>query len=238
MEIYAMCKDFLISDSHTVFQLLKMPPKQLDLYIMGKEPGSLRTFGTFCNHGTETMTTGEGGMFVTKDAYLYDKVLTLSNHGRSRLQSKQFWPDIVGYKYKMSDIQAAIGCAQLERVHELVGKKRQILSYYKSQLCRFDRVVMNPESGACTNGAWMPTIVFDRTLGISRKRLQDLFKKQNVDARVFFWPLSSQDMFEKANNPVSYDIPERAINLPSYHDLTLDDQNIIVSAITKILPAK
>ncbi|MGO8190083.1 DegT/DnrJ/EryC1/StrS family aminotransferase, partial [Rhizobium leguminosarum] len=62
--------------------------------------------------------TGEGGMFVTNDAPLYEKVLTLSNHGRARGQTKQFWPDAIGFKYKMSNIQAAIGCAQLERIEE------------------------------------------------------------------------------------------------------------------------
>jgi perosamine synthetase len=70
-------------------------------------------FGTrFSFHGTKTLTTGEGGMFVTNDDALYEKVLTLSNHGRARGQTKQFWPDMVGFKYKMSNIQAAIGCAQ------------------------------------------------------------------------------------------------------------------------------
>ena len=59
-------------------------------------------FGAFSFHGTKTITTGEGGMFVTNDAKLYERVLTLSNHGRARGQTKQFWADIVGFKYKMS----------------------------------------------------------------------------------------------------------------------------------------
>jgi perosamine synthetase len=60
-------------------------------------------FGSFSFHGTKTLTTGEGGMFVTDDAELYETVLTLSNHGRARGQTKQFWPDVVGFKYKMSN---------------------------------------------------------------------------------------------------------------------------------------
>ena len=57
----------------------------------------------FSFHGTKTLTTGEGGMFVTNDPTLYERVLTLSNHGRARSQTKQFWPDVVGFKYKMSN---------------------------------------------------------------------------------------------------------------------------------------
>ena len=95
----------------------------------GKAAGSMGAFGSFSFHGSKTLTTGEGGMFATNDARLYEKVLTLSNHGRARGQTKQFWPDVVGYKYKMSNIQAAIGCAQLERIEELVGRKREILTY-------------------------------------------------------------------------------------------------------------
>ena len=90
----------------------------------GKRAGSMGIFGTFSFHGTKTLTTGEGGMLVTQDKALYEKVLSLSNHGRVREQNKQFWPDRLGYKYKMSNIQAAIGCAQMERINELIARKR------------------------------------------------------------------------------------------------------------------
>ena len=100
----------------------------------GKRAGSMGTFGAFSFHGTKTVTTGEGGLFVTNDAALFERVLTLSNHGRVRGQSKQFWPDTVGFKYKMSNIQAALGCAQMERIAELIGRKRQIFHYYRDGL--------------------------------------------------------------------------------------------------------
>lgn len=105
----------------------------------GKRAGSMGKFGSFSFHGTKTLTTGEGGMFVTNDPDLYETVLTLSNHGRARGQTKQFWADMVGFKYKMSNIQAAIGCAQMERIEELVSRKREILSYYKENLESLDR---------------------------------------------------------------------------------------------------
>ncbi|MGB6007074.1 DegT/DnrJ/EryC1/StrS family aminotransferase, partial [Castellaniella sp.] len=93
----------------------------------GKGAGTMGAFASFSFHGSKTMTTGEGGMFITRDADLYERVLTLSNHGRARGQTKQFWPDAVGYKYKLSNIQAAIGCAQMERIDVLIERKREIL---------------------------------------------------------------------------------------------------------------
>ncbi len=93
----------------------------------GSPAGSMGMFGAFSFHGSKTITTGEGGMFVTNNSELYEKVLTLSNHGRSRTQQKQFWSDTIGFKYKLSNIQAAIGCAQMERIEELVKKKTQYI---------------------------------------------------------------------------------------------------------------
>ncbi|MFZ5532230.1 MAG: DegT/DnrJ/EryC1/StrS family aminotransferase [Pseudomonadota bacterium] len=192
----------------------------------GRRAGSMGRFGAFSFHGTKTLTTGEGGMFVTNDADIYERVLTLSNHGRARGQTKQFWPDVVGFKYKMSNVQAAIGCAQLERIDELVNRKREILAYYKAALEKLPGVAMNPEPPGTINGAWMPTVVFDQSLGITREMLRAAFAEENVDARVFFHPLSGLPMFEKSNiNQVAASIPERAINLPSYHDMMNAEQD-------------
>lgn len=201
----------------------------------GKRAGSMGAFGTFSFHGTKTLTTGEGGMFVTNDVALFERVLTLSNHGRARGQTKQFWPDMVGFKYKMSNIQAAIGCAQMERIEELTKKKRETLATYREHLATLPGVSMNPEPEGTINGAWMPTVVFAEETGITRERLQAAFAAENVDARVFFWPLSSLPMFESVKTNVqAWEIPNRAINLPSYHDLSSDDQQRVVTIVKSL----
>ena len=82
----------------------------------GRRAGSMGLFGAFSFHGTKTLTTGEGGMFVTDDAALYERVLTLSNHGRAPGAAHALWPEALGFKYKMSNVAAAIGTAQIERV--------------------------------------------------------------------------------------------------------------------------
>lgn len=200
----------------------------------GRAAGSMGAFGAFSFHGTKTLTTGEGGMFVTNSDALYEKVLTLSNHGRARGQVKQFWPDIVGFKYKMSNIQAAIGCAQISRIGDLISRKREIFSEYRSRLSAISGLSLNPEPEGCINGAWMPTVVFDRALGISREQLIENFERENIDARVFFHPLSSLPPFQpQLGNVWAYDIPSRAINLPSYHDMSREDLERVVDVVQR-----
>lgn len=202
----------------------------------GKRAGGMGKFGGFSFHGSKTLTTGEGGMFVTDDTDLYEKVLTLSNHGRARGQPKQFWPDVVGYKYKMSNIQAAIGCAQLERIEKLVGRKREIFKYYREHLEALPGVSMNPEPPGIVNGAWMPTAVFDVQTSVTRESLQAAFATENIDARVFFHPLSSLPMFDdQPQNRVAREIPGRAINLPSYHDLAVSEQDRVIAVLNQQL---
>lgn len=200
----------------------------------GKRAGSMGRFGAFSFHGTKTLTTGEGGMFVTNDVDLYEKVLTLSNHGRAREQVKQFWPDMVGFKYKMSNLQAAIGCAQVERIDELIDAKRRVFSYYAERLHKLP-LKMNPEPAGTRNGFWMPTVVADDAVFFERETLLALFKAQNIDGRVFFWPLSLLPPFEgKPENVVSYEIYMRAINLPTYHDLTEGEMDRVISCISQV----
>lgn len=199
----------------------------------GRRAGSIGTFGTFSFHGTKPVTTGEGGMFVTQDDTLYEAVLTLSNHGRARGQTKQFWADTVGFKYKMSNLQAAIGCAQMERIDDLIAGKRRIFTYYAEHFRNLP-LKMNPEPQGTINGYWMPTIVADEDVAFDREALLTAFKADNIDGRVFFWPLSMLVMFEaKPENVVSYELYKRAINLPTYHDLSEIEMDRVIRLVRK-----
>jgi perosamine synthetase len=198
----------------------------------GRRAGSMGAFGAFSFHGTKTVTTGEGGLFATSDTALFERVLTLSNHGRARGQTKQFWPDMLGFKYKMSNIQAAIGCAQVERIDELIAGKRRVFERYAAELVGLP-LSMNPEPEGTRNGYWMPTIVVDEGVTFDRAALLEEFKANEIDGRVFFWPLSMLPMFEPVpENRVSYGLFERAVNLPTYHDLS-DEEIARVAAIVR-----
>jgi perosamine synthetase len=210
----------------------------------GKKAGSMGLFGVFSFHGTKTIATGEGGMFVTNDSNIYEQVLTLSNHGRARTQSKQFWPDMVGFKYKMSNIQAAIGCAQILRVDELVAKKRSILQAYKGEFARQNIPCwgFNYEAEDCIIGAWMTTAVLHKPSVHSSlsQNLQIRLKSRGIDARPFFSPLSTTPAFKNlqikpCSNIWASSIPPSAINLPCSHDITEQDISYVSNSIKEAL---
>uniref|UniRef100_UPI002AFE2496 DegT/DnrJ/EryC1/StrS family aminotransferase n=1 Tax=Hoeflea sp. TaxID=1940281 RepID=UPI002AFE2496 len=204
----------------------------------GKRAGSMGAFGTFSFHGTKTMTTGEGGMFVTNDSSLFERVTTLSNHGRDASEPRQFFPTVTGYKFKISNIAAAIGCAQIERIDELIARKRAIMAGYRQLLGPLDGIALNAEPDGVTNGYWMPSVVFDRATGVTRNMLIEAFQAADIDARVFFWPLSELPMFDaRPDNLTAHDIAARAINLPSYHDMDENSQKRVANVIRDLLKA-
>lgn len=199
----------------------------------GRRAGSVGIFGTFSFHGTKTLTTGEGGMFVTSDEELYERVLSLSNHGRAKGQTRQFWPDSIGFKYKMSNIQAAIGCAQMERIDSLIAQKRRVFAHYEAGLKGLP-LRLNPEHAGTVNGFWMPTIVVDDGTSFDREGILASFKENDIDGRVFFWPLTMLPMFQaQPEHEVSYGLYHRAVNLPSYHDLSEAEMDRVIALIRR-----
>ena len=208
----------------------------------GKRAGSMGHFGAFSFHGTKTITTGEGGMFVTNDATLYEQVLCLSNHGRARGQSKQFWPDAVGFKYKMSNVQAALGCAQLVRVDTLVQRKRAILNKYIDQFCSYGIKLwgVNADSPNCSVGAWMVNVVLNQPSNDSMLSsfLRDFLQSNGIDARPFFHPLSSTPPFAYSGKSprgttLSYSLPPVSLNLPCFHDISEEQIELVVSLVNQ-----
>jgi perosamine synthetase len=186
----------------------------------GRKSGTMGAYSVFSFQGAKTLTTGEGGMFVTNDPQLAQTAKALNNQGRLPGQTKQFWSDMIGYKYRMSNIQAALGCAQMQRIEQLIERRREIMRAYRERLVDLP-IAMNTEPPGTRNCFWMPTIVVDRSVAFDREALLAEMRSDNIDARVFFWPLTMLPMFaDKPENVVSYSIYKRAINLPSYHDLT------------------
>lgn len=204
----------------------------------GKHAGSIGHFGVFSFHGTKTITTGEGGMLTTDSLELSNSVRVLNNHGRDPNETRQFWPAEIGYKYKMTNIQAALGIGQLDRFDELIDRKREILAYYLESLSSYPEVRLNIKQDSCVSGAWMPNAVFTFESGIRREELVDRFTAADIDARVFFWPLSDLGFYEtKSHSSNSRELASRSINLPSFHDMTLADQDQVLEVLVAAIYA-
>ena len=199
----------------------------------GQKTGSFGHASAFSFQGAKIATSGEGGIFLTNDSSLYENVSKLGDHGRSL--TKPLWNDEIGYKYKMSNIQAALGLAQLERIDELVDKKRKIFKWYSERLDSISGIQLNSEKTNCKNIYWMTTIVLDKSFNISRDDFIRKLKEWNIDSRPAFYPLSHMPMFETIHNPNAEHLSQNGINLPSGHNLSEDDINYICTVIKNIL---
>lgn len=208
----------------------------------GKRAGSLGDTGVFSFHGSKTMTTGEGGMLVTDKDDVYQRVLFLRDHGRPP-GDKMFYNTEVAHKYKMSSMQAALGLAQLERIDELVERKRQIFAWYEAELGKLEGVTLNYEPPNTKNTYWMVSAVLDEKFDIKKERLMELLGEKNIDCRPFFHPLSFIPAYKDLetakiackNNLVSYQIGPWAVNLPCGMNMTEDLVKYVCDAFKSIL---
>jgi perosamine synthetase len=209
----------------------------------GRPAGTLGDIATFSFHGTKVLTTGEGGMLVTDRSDLIERVARLRDHGRTPEGFKYFVTDEVGYKYRMSSLQAAFGRAQLIRLDELLDRKRQIFGWYDERLADAAGLQLNVEMPETTNSYWMVTVVVDPSHGLATRDLMRLFDEEAIDTRPFFPPLSSLPAFHdnpsvvdaERRNPVAYDIGGRSVNLPSALVLTEDDVDRVCTVLLEIL---
>jgi perosamine synthetase len=168
-------------------------------------------------------------MLVTDSDEVHERCRFLSDHGRPE-NDRLFQNREVAYKYKMSSLQAALGLAQLERIEELVTRKREIFGWSREALTGIDGVTLNPEPDTTVNTYWMVTAALDERLGVTKYELLEALWERGIDARPFFSPLSSLEAYAgspaardaERRNPVAYDIAARAVNLPSGFNLTPD----------------
>ena len=205
--------------------------------------GTLGDVGVFSFHGTKIMTTGEGGMLVTDDEALFNRVQVLRDHGRHKEDFTAFVNREVAYKYRMSDLQAAFGAAQLSRIDELIEKKRTIVGWYQDRLSGFDALRLNVEPDNCFNTYWMSTVVFDTELNIDKMQFQSDMRERGIDTRPFFWPLSSLPAYSYTDegrkaakrNKTAYELTKSGVNLPSGARLTEADADRICNELLNIV---
>lgn len=210
-----------LADERGLF-LLEDAAEALGSTLHGRPAGAFGHAGVFSFHGSKTMTTGEGGMLVTDDDALAARVRKLQDHGRNPGDTR-FLNDEVAYKYRMSALQAALGLAQIERIGELVARKRQIFSWYRDRLGSVEGLALNAEPAGVVNSYWMVTAILPARAGLDKFDLIERLAQHGISTRPFFSPLSSipayRDASEAVNartrNPVAYDICARGLNLPS-----------------------
>jgi len=223
-----------VARKHGLFVIEDAAPAIGAEYAGGKA-GTFGDFAAFSFQGAKLLVTGEGGMLVTNDAALHRKALKIWDQGRD--PNKTFWIDERGLKYKMANIQAAIGLGQLERVDELVAMKRKLFDWYSDGLSDVAMVTLNREVPNARSIYWMTSVLLGEEAPVNREELRAALKRQNVDTRPVFPPISQYPIWSKTipPEPVATRIGLRAMNLPSGVCLTREDVAYVCNAIRQLM---
>jgi len=187
-------------------------------YYKEQHVGTFGDIATFSFFGNKTITTGEGGMVVARSKEYIDKSYHLKNQGVSSVQ--EYWHEVLGYNYRMTNICAAIGLAQLEQADEILAKKRQIAAFYQEGLSHLP-LVFHHEVENTRHSYWMCSILLDNPA--HRQPLRDHLKAAGVETRPLFHPAHTMPYCKMGNEsfPGAETLSSRGMNLPSSPSLTI-----------------
>ena len=203
----------------------------------GRKTGSFGDAAAFSFQGAKALVTGEGGIFLTNSEKLYKKFKVLWDHGRDADNPRIDQINTLGYKYKMSNIQAALGLAQVERVEEIVKRKREIFELYRSRLSLVPGIELNPIIDNSRQLFWMTSVVLSNEINVSRDEFMSTLKSYNIDSRPFFPPMSNYGIFgnNRYFNTNAEIVGYRGVNLPSGHELSNEEVLYIAESVRKIV---
>jgi perosamine synthetase len=197
--------------------------------IGGRKVGSFGHCAAFSFYGNKLLTSGEGGMLTTSDAHFAARCRKLRDHAMST--TRRYWHDEPGYNYRITNLQAAVGCAQLARADELIGGRKQIFEWYCECLNQLPDITVNRTSVWADPVRWLMCVEIDELNDGRRSDLMLRLKKRGVDTRPYFYPMSDMPYFGRAETPVAHAVSERGLSLPTYIGLDKED----VAAISGML---
>lgn len=206
----------------------------------GKPCGSFGTISTFSFYPNKHITCGEGGMVLTNDEELAERCRLARNLFFS--PKKRYVHEELGYNFRMTNLQAAIGCAQLERIDETVEKKRHIGHLYNELLKDVDGVQKPVEKTEyADNIYWVYGLVLEDQIKADADEVMKRLGDEGIGCRGFFWGMHEQPVFQKMHlfdgerYPVSERLARRGFYIPSGLNLTDDDQQYVVEKLKKVL---
>ncbi len=225
-----------IAKKHKLF-VVEDSAEALGALYKGQPVGSFGDAATFSFFGNKTITTGEGGMVLFRDAAIAERAIILRDHGMDK--QKRYWHAMVGYNYRMTNVQAAIGVAQLERLDEFVQAKRNLAAVYNEGLKAIGDVTLPPEESWAVNGFWLYSCILGEGFGMDRDELMEKMTRNGVETRPLFYPLHEMPPYVKYIRPgqrfeVSTRLSAAGISLPSSVMITREEQESVLSAMRSI----
>ncbi|MBL7036449.1 DegT/DnrJ/EryC1/StrS family aminotransferase [Candidatus Microgenomates bacterium] len=203
-----------------------------------KMTGSIGDVGCFSFYANKIITTGEGGMVVTNSDKLAGVARELKDLAHS--PKRRFLHNKIGYNYRMTNMQAALGVAQLEEVKKYIEKKKWMASEYNKKLSKIEGISLPTESKKSTNVYWMYAILIEDSFGIKRDEFMKRLFEKGVDTRTFFISMHTQPAITKlgfgkhAKCSISEEIEQKGLYLPSGLAITKKQINTVCKAIYEI----
>jgi perosamine synthetase len=199
----------------------------------GRRAGSLGDAGCFSFYANKIITTGEGGMVTTDDSDIARLAANLRDHAFS--EERHFWHKYLGFNYRMTNMQAAIGLAQTERMESFVGARRANAARYTAALKRIPGIVTPPEADWAKNVFWMYSILVQDEFGMTRDQLRAYLAEHGIETRTFFIPMHLQPIYYQAYKgqryPVSEMLCQRGFYLPSASSLSFREIEYITGIV-------
>jgi perosamine synthetase len=198
----------------------------------GRKVGGLGDCATFSFYGNKIITTGEGGAITTDSDEVAKRARFLRDHGMSK--ERRYWHTEVGYNYRMTNLQAALGVAQLGQIGTFLEERARILESYRYHL-KPHGVTLNPHLDGICPVNWITCVLLD---GVSREERDTVIARlhtEGIDTRPFFYPLSALPMYERKSGSVSEDLSARGMNLPTYPGLPDADIERICQALLRMI---
>jgi perosamine synthetase len=204
--------------------------------IDGRRVGGWGQIGAFSFYANKVITTGEGGMLVTDDDALAARCRLLRDHAMP--PGRRYWHDEVGFNYRMTNLQAAVGVAQMARIEEFITRKRQIAALYRARLGGIPGITLPAELPGCTNIYWMYSILIDERFPLTRDELILALREQAIDSRPFFHPLDTLPPYrQEPPRPTALRLSRQGLNLPSAPSLR-DEQVEYICEVLRTVATK
>ncbi len=201
----------------------------------GQKVGSFGDFGCFSFQGAKIAVSGEGGIIVTDNKQLYEKAFLLATMGRTDSQAV-FWSDMLGYQYTIANLTAALALAQVERIDELIAKKRQIFSWYYERLKDIPGIKIIKEKKHCKSNYCYTYLLLEDSISISRDDVLSKLRELNIHCLPGFPRMSLFQIYkQRFPNPEAEKVEKRGISLASAANLTEEDIDFVCNSLIKIL---
>ncbi len=220
-----------IADQHSLY-VIEDAAEAHGAEYHGKRVGGLGTMATFSFFANKIITTGEGGAITTNSDELAEKARFLRDHAMSK--TKRYWHTEVGYNYRMTNMQAALGVAQMNRAEELISERDWILNKYRSYL-EPHGISMNPQKAGVRPVNWITCVLLENISREQRDMILEKLKDRGIETRPFFYPLSLFQMYKSDTCAVADDLSARGLNLPTYNGITEVEIKIVCDALLEVL---